>query len=117
MKQHDLGKWGEQLAHQFLTTKGYVILFRNWRSKKAEVDLIAFYKNRIILVEVKTRSNTLYGEPIQSISNKKIELLRQAAEDFLNQYNLENEIQIDVFGIDGDERAYQIEWISDAIGF
>lgn len=111
MNKQELGQWGEKLAHFYLRKKDYIILHRNWRSRKAEVDLIAYHNHKIIFVEVKTRANTLYGEIISFISNKKISLLRQAAEDYLKHYDLDLEAQIDIFCVKGDRQKYTIEWI------
>lgn len=115
MNNLELGQWGEKLAHYTLRKEGYIILFRNWRSRKAEIDLIAYHEKKIIFIEVKTRANTLYGELISFVSNKKIEMIRQAAEDFLNQYNLDLEAQIDVFCVEGDRSNYKTEWIPEAV--
>jgi len=115
MNNQEYGEWGEKLAHYYLQQQGYIILHRNWRSKKAEVDLIAFHNNRIVFIEVKTRANTLHGELISFITNKKINLLRQAIEDYLNIYNLDFEAQIDIFCIEGDRANYKIDWIPNSI--
>ncbi|RLC55340.1 MAG: endonuclease, partial [Candidatus Cloacimonadota bacterium] len=54
MAQHnELGKEGEQIAVDFLIQKGYEIKERNWRFKKAEIDIIAQLENVLIAVEVK----------------------------------------------------------------
>ena len=59
MAQHnELGKTGEQIAVDFLIKKGYEIKERNWRFKKAEIDIIAQKDNFLIAVEVK---NTING--------------------------------------------------------
>ena len=42
-------------------------------------------------------------------------MIRQGAEDFLNQYNLDLEAQIDVFCVEGDRSNYKTEWIPAAI--
>ncbi len=115
MNKQELGQWGEKLAHYYLKQHNYIVLHRNWRSKKAEIDLIAYHNNRIIFIEVKTRANTLFGEIISFISNKKIELLKQAIEDYLNIYDLDLEAQIDLFCIEGDRSKYKIDWIADGI--
>lgn len=115
MDNQAFGKWGEKLAHYHLQKQGYIILHRNWRSRKAEVDLIAFHNNKIVFIEVKTRANTLHGEIISFISNKKIELLRQAIEDYLHRYNLNLEAQIDIFCVEGDRSNYKIDWIPSGV--
>ena len=60
---NELGKKGEQLAVDFLQKKGYTILDRNWRFKKAEVDIIAQKEQILAIVEVKTRSSNYFGNP------------------------------------------------------
>ena len=42
---NELGEKGEELAVEFLQKKGYKILERNWRFKKAEVDIITIKNN------------------------------------------------------------------------
>ena len=39
----ELGKLGEDMATEFLTKKGYLILDRNWRSGKNEIDIVTWY--------------------------------------------------------------------------
>ena len=72
MAQHNqLGKWGEEIACEKLITEGYAICERNWRVGSYEIDIIAMKGNRIVFVEVKTRSND-YVDTLESIDNKKI---------------------------------------------
>ena len=62
-KPHDLGKSGEEIAANYLEKRGYVVLAKNYRYLKAEVDLIVQRENTIIGVEVKTRSARDFGNP------------------------------------------------------
>jgi len=56
MAQHnDFGKWGEDVAVDFLIEQGFEILARNWRHEHLEVDIIATKDDRLFFVEVKTR--------------------------------------------------------------
>ena len=68
MAQHnELGKKGEQLAVDFLLSHSYVILERNYRFDKAEVDIIAIkdddlnltYHNPALLVPEMNKSIVL----------------------------------------------------------
>ncbi len=54
---------GELIAKSYLEKNGYLILERNWRYKKYEIDIIAQKPNLIVFVEVKTRKNDTFGEP------------------------------------------------------
>lgn len=67
-----LGKYGEDLAANYLIDRGYKIIERNWRCSIGEIDLIAKDKNQIVFVEVKTRSSTDFGHPLDAITEKKI---------------------------------------------
>ena len=60
-KHNDLGKAGENAAVAYLEQKGYLIRDRNWRKGHFELDIVAAKDNELIVVEVKTRSNTLFA--------------------------------------------------------
>ena len=82
------GKYGEEVACEYLEKNNYKIIERNFSCYKGEIDIIAKYKNEIIFVEVKTRRNMKYGEAIDSITPlKKIHILK-TANFFLYKNNL-----------------------------
>lgn len=54
-RHNDFGKWGEDLAADYLVQHGFEILARNWRHDRQEVDIIAQKDNTLHFVEVKTR--------------------------------------------------------------
>ena len=70
-RHNELGKEGEEKAVAFLQEKGYVILEKNYRSGRAEVDIIAGFKDIIVFVEVKTRSSYVFGYPEESVTSTK----------------------------------------------
>ncbi|MQA15518.1 MAG: hypothetical protein GEV09_15520 [Pseudonocardiaceae bacterium] len=50
-RRHDeLGRRGEDLAAEFLTAQGLVVLSRNWRCRQGELDLVATDRTRLVLV-------------------------------------------------------------------
>ena len=59
-----IGKLGEKLAAQYLESKGYEILERNFYCRQGEIDIIAKEKTKIIFIEVKSRTSVKYGKPI-----------------------------------------------------
>ncbi len=94
------GKRGEKLAADYLISKGYKILEKNWRFKKAEIDIIAKDNEGILIfVEVKTRSYTFYGEPEAFVDEKKKNLLLDAASQYMNKVGYEWAIRFDIIGI------------------
>ena len=80
---HSLGRWGESLAADFLVRKGYQIVARNQRTPYGEIDLVAQVKDRLVFVEVKTRSTDIYGYPEASVTPKKREHLIASAQAYV----------------------------------
>lgn len=76
-KKDDLGKLGEQLAVDYLASRGYAILERNWRSSGGEIDIVARHENETVFVEVKTRSSVAFGDPLGAITPVKHARLRR----------------------------------------
>ena len=64
---NELGKWGEDLATAYLEQKGYTIVERDWKSGRRDIDIIAIDGNTVVFVEVKTRKNSVFGEPEEAI--------------------------------------------------
>ncbi|MBC7884016.1 MAG: YraN family protein [Saprospiraceae bacterium] len=98
-KQHKIGKLGEDVACQFLQSIGYIILERNWRFSKAEVDIIAKDGEILIFVEVKAKTYTFYGAPEESISAYKENLIIDAASRYMILINHTWEIRFDIISI------------------
>ena len=48
------GKEGEKKAEDYLKEQGYGILYRNWRTRRGEIDLIAEKDGTLVFAEVKT---------------------------------------------------------------
>jgi putative endonuclease len=93
------GNFGEALAVNFLIAKGFTILHTNWRFKKTEVDIIAVNNQILHFVEVKTRTQTQFGLPEDSIDAKKMNALKKAAVGFLEAYTQYLLLQFDVVSI------------------
>jgi putative endonuclease len=95
-----VGYQGETLAATFLEKKGYNILERNWRTPYGEIDLIAKRDDVISFVEVKTRASRSLGPPEISITHRKEEHMRCAAEYYIQQHpELNNDWRIDAITI------------------
>jgi len=115
MAEHnELGKKGEEDAMAFLRKNGYTILETNYRSQKAEVDIVARKKDLIIAVEVKTRSTSDFGDPQDAVKKKKINLLVQAMDDYLNKNEIDLELRFDIIAIIKNKQGTRIEHLEDA---
>ncbi len=83
-KHSKIGIKGEQIAANFLLNKGYIILHRNWRSGKKEIDIIATKDDMVVIVEIKTRTNFDFGFPEEAVNRNKQKFIKIAAEAFIN---------------------------------
>lgn len=102
MTTQELGRWGEEFAAQHLTAAGLTILDRNWRCSAGELDIVAQTAEGIVVfVEVKTRSGTGYGEPVEAVNCKKADTLRRLAWLWLSARRPAgaHELRFDVIGI------------------
>jgi len=115
MAEHnDLGKFGEELAVDFLEKNGYEILETNWVFQKAEIDIIAQKENILAIVEVKTRSSIEFGLPQDFVKPKKIQLLVKAVDAFVNERDLNIEVRFDIIAIHKEGKSFVIEHLIDA---
>lgn len=110
---NELGALGEKIASEYLITLGYTIREVNWRCGKVEIDIVAEHNNRIIIVEVKTRSDN-FIDPLMSIDSKKQHNLVRAANAYIHYWNLDREVQFDIIIIIGNAESYTFEHIADA---
>lgn len=93
------GSRGEDIAEETLLAQGYRILERNWRFKHLEVDLIARDGSILVFVEVRTRNDSQYGLPYESIGRQKEQKLARAANIYLSQQGYDGEIRFDVVSV------------------
>ena len=115
MAEHnELGKFGEEIAVDYLQQNGYEILETNWTFQKAEVDIIAQKENILAVVEVKTRSSIEFGMPQDFVKPKKIQLLLKAVNEYVISNNLEVEVRFDIIAIHKDSKNFNIEHIKEA---
>lgn len=84
----NLGKRGEEIAKKYFESLGYRLLAENYRFERAETDLVFTdeQKRLLVFVEVKTRTNKKFGEPEESITEKKVEQLIKSAQGFVMTY-------------------------------
>jgi putative endonuclease len=92
----EAGLIGQNEAEKFLTGKGYRILERNYRVKSGEIDLIARDGEYIVFIEVKTRTNLLYGYPCEAVGGVKQRRIRQTALHYITRHRLSGDFRFDV---------------------
>jgi putative endonuclease len=110
----ELGNWGERQALSWLEYHGYQILATNFRSGKAEVDVIAMDNNVLVVIEVKTRSGAYYDYPENAVGAAKQKLLARAASDFMQMHSLKCALRFDIIAIEKNTYSTRLLHFKDA---
>jgi len=114
MKHYELGQEGEKLAREYLQNNDYTILETNWRSKGYEVDIIARYNNLLVIVEVKSRSSTVFCKPHEAVNrNKQISIIK-VAESYIYSQNIELEVRFDIIEVVFGIQRHEVKHIENA---
>ena len=110
-----LGQHGETAAISFLQTKGFTILETNYRTKPAEIDIIAKNKDFLCFIEVKTRRSLKKGLPRESVNFSKQKKIILGATFYLKEKNLMNSrIRFDVVEVLEKNGRFDINLIKNA---
>ena len=107
---------GEDLAHRFLRRQGLTIVARNFhqRAGRGELDLVAWDRQTLVFVEVKTRASADFGSPGRAVGTDKEKDLRRAAGEYLRRSGAAREqARFDLVNIVLTNPP-EIEWIKDA---
>ncbi len=101
-----LGAAGEEIACGYLRDMGYTIAERNWRSRRGELDIVARMGGNLVVVEVKTRTGTGFGEPEEAVTAAKARRIRALAAEYLASTARFDQVRFDVISVmldpDGD---------------
>lgn len=112
------GEWGEDIAAQYLSERGYTVIMRHFRAERGEIDIIAKIENTIVFVEVKTGSTAEYGPPEERITRGKQRQLYKVAAHFIQQNpELQCDFRFDAVIIDGTPSRYSIRHYPNAFYF
>jgi uncharacterized protein (TIGR00252 family) len=103
------GAWGEELAVAYLLEKGYVVLERDWHSSHRDIDIIAQKDEWIVFVEVKTRSNRNFSDPLDAIDYQKQRNLSRAINHYIRYRKIDNPCRFDVITIVGEIGSEKVE--------
>lgn len=75
----------EQVACEFLQSKGLYIFARNFFWAGGEIDIVALDGRELVFVEVKYRDSDQFGDALESITQKQIKRIHRTAEVFLEK--------------------------------
>jgi putative endonuclease len=110
-----LGAKGERLAVRRLRGAGYRIVTRNYRAAGAEIDVIAWDRDTLVFIEVKTRVSFGAGTPEESVHIPKQQRIRRAAALYARWHAREEPpMRFDVVAVSAQGRRWRVEIIKDA---
>jgi putative endonuclease len=112
--QKEIGNAGEQIAAVYLTNLGYRILHRNWHYGHDELDIVARDGNELVILEVKSRTGEEFEHPSEAVTNKKIKHIVEAAEAYIQTYDIEEETRFDLITIIFQGDTYILEHFKEA---
>ena len=100
MNRISTGRYGEQLAKEYLIKQGYKIVESNKHfSKFCEIDIIALDKNTLVFAEVKTRKTTAFGLPQEAVTKTKYQNIKNGIYFYLQENPEYKKFRIDVISI------------------
>ena len=113
MSSHQ-GHVAEQQALAYLVSQGLQWVSSNYRTRCGEIDLIMREQGTLVFVEVRQRSQALFGGGLVSVNRAKQMKLIRTASLYLQQHKLHDRVvaRFDVVSFDGVPPV--ITWIADA---
>ena len=109
------GLWAEELAVEVALKAGMEIEARNWRYKRAEIDIIARDNGILVFIEVKSRSGSGFGTAAEMVTARKQRLIIDAAQAYMRATGYDWEIRFDIIAISGKpEQIREVRHIRDA---
>ncbi len=114
-QRQQLGLRGEDLARAELERLGYQILDRRYRSRFGEIDLIARDEATVVFVEVKTKTDSKFGDPAEMVTLQKQRRLVSMAEEYVSGHALQSTpCRFDVVAVDASSEPARITIYKDA---
>ncbi|HHY15995.1 MAG TPA: YraN family protein [Firmicutes bacterium] len=108
------GKKGEELACRYLQQRGLVVLERNFRLRRGEIDLIMAHGPVLVFVEVKYRSSQRYGTALESVTKTKQRRIKLVAAAYLQRFTDLPDVRFDVVGVAPSGQGHQFTWVKGA---
>ncbi len=111
----ELGRRGEDIAADYLRQRGWAVLARNYRAGPKELDLVAARRGVVAFVEVKTRSTTTGGTPLEPIRALKRRAVETAARRWIHEHGRPGtSYRFDAIAVEVRGDSAHVEHIPDA---
>ena len=116
-ERQNIGAEGEQIASDYLESKGFKIIERNYRCKRGELDIIAMENDILVFVEIKTRKPDYLKQPFVSVTRSKEKKVLSIADYYIYKNKIRNtRTRFDVISIVLDTPKPEIKHFRGAFG-
>lgn len=105
VNNRQIGLLYEKKAAEYLKSIGYSIEEMNFRTRQAEADIVARDRETLVFVEVKYRTDSSVGNPLEAVNHFKQLKISRAAVSYMNRNNIsvyDTAVRFDVIGIEGN---------------
>ena len=102
----EFGQWAEWHVAQYIKSKGYEIVDRNYSKKWGEIDIVAKKEGILVFIEVKANKREIAGfEPERRINSEKLRRLNRAIQTYLasRKYPADQKHQVDIASLTLDQ--------------
>lgn len=93
------GRWGEELAAEYLRKHGYKITAMGYHTRMGEIDIIAEKRKYLVFVEVKLRKTDKFGTAGEFVNAEKQRKLQLTALAWIQENPTEKQPRFDVIEI------------------
>ena len=109
------GERGERIAERWLRERGWRVIQRRFRSGHRDIDLVAERDGLIAFVEVKARTGSQFGDPVQAVDWRKQRELGRSARVWIARHGRNTDAyRFDVIGILIEEGRVRVRHVEDA---
>ncbi len=110
--RRETGRRGEEIAAAFVAALGYRVVVRNFRCRAGEIDLVALDGETVVFVEVRSRTVTHRGTPLESVDVRKQMRVGRVARHFLSLRGWhERAARFDVVGVRLDAEPPDVQHV------
>ncbi len=111
---NDRGHEAEDLSAEYLTSKGFRILHRNWRYFHKEIDIVAEKDGTLVIVEVKSCFGSGRVTADELLTRGKQRFIVDAAEAYIYKFEIEKETRFDLIIVTFSGEGTSVEHIEGA---
>lgn len=90
MTRAEVGRIGEMAAATYYREQGYEIFDANFRTRQGELDVVAGKDDLLVIIEVKTRTDTSFAAPAEAVTTQKQQRLILAAQAYIQQFSMQD---------------------------